>query len=46
VSELGDARRPLAKEGDDPRPYVARERPKPFRLGDDEDVVRVIVGEV
>ena len=44
LGELGRRRRPLAQEGDDPEPHVVGERAQLLGLGDDEDVIGLVVG--
>ena len=48
LGELGRRRRPLAQDRDDPEPDVVGERAQLLGLGDDEDVVRLVVrlGEI
>ena len=43
LGELGRRRRPLTQDGDDPEPDVVGERAQLLGLGDDEDVVRLVV---
>ena len=43
LGELGRRRRPLAQERDDPQPDVVGERAQLLGLGDDEDVVGLVV---
>ena len=43
AGELRRRRRPLAQEGDDPEPHVVGERTQLLGLGDDEDVVGLVV---
>jgi hypothetical protein len=42
--ELGRRRRAVAQEGDDLEPHVVGERSQLLGLGDDEDVVGLVVG--
>ena len=43
LGELGRRRRPLTQDRDDPKPDVVRERTQLVGLGDDEDVVGLVV---
>ena len=43
LGELGRRRRPLTQDRDDPEPDVVGERAQLLGLGDDEDVVRLVV---
>lgn len=43
LGELGRRRRPLTQDRDDPEPDVVGERAQLLGLGDDKDVVRLVV---
>ena len=43
LGELGRRRRPLTEDRDDPEPDVVGERAQLLGLGDDKDVVRLVV---